>query len=209
MADVRLSPHPQVTLEPTTPPPDPPERRSLVVPLVALLLVVMAVGAVVVGLRWRTDPPSGAETLVTTDGTPPFSGTDISSGAPVALDDFRGRPTLVVFWAHWCPFCQRELPTVQEIWADAGERFNVVTASVEIGRQAATVDYADPATFVRTTGMTMPSVADTSGRLQSAWKVTSFPTMFVLDADGNVVDAFEGARPRAEITAALERARGT
>ena len=30
-----------------------------------------------------------------------------------------GRPKIVLFLAHWCPFCQAEVPVVQD-WLDAG-----------------------------------------------------------------------------------------
>ncbi len=32
-------------------------------------------------------------------------------GKIVSSDSFKGKPTLLVFWATWCPTCKEELPT--------------------------------------------------------------------------------------------------
>ncbi len=32
-------------------------------------------------------------------------------GKTVSSDSFKGKPTLLVFWATWCPTCKEELPT--------------------------------------------------------------------------------------------------
>jgi len=33
-----------------------------------------------------------------------------------------GRPTLVVFWASWCPICQEEFPKLHELFEEAKDR---------------------------------------------------------------------------------------
>jgi thiol-disulfide isomerase/thioredoxin len=37
------------------------------------------------------------------------------AGEPVTLSDFQGRPTLLVFWATWCPYCKKLLPGIAEL----------------------------------------------------------------------------------------------
>ena len=63
---------------------------------------------------------------------PTLTGTGID-GEPmtIAADD---GPALVLFVAHWCPHCQREVPVVQE-WVDAGnlpDDVALVTVSTSI-----------------------------------------------------------------------------
>ncbi len=37
------------------------------------------------------------------------------AGEAVTLSDFQGRPTLLVFWATWCPYCKQLLPGIAEL----------------------------------------------------------------------------------------------
>jgi len=48
-----------------------------------------------------------------------YQGTDWTlnnlNGQPVTLSEFKGRPTLLVFWATWCPYCKKLLPGIAEL----------------------------------------------------------------------------------------------
>lgn len=39
-----------------------------------------------------------------------------NEGAQVQLSDYKFRPKVVVFWASWCPDCQKELPIIQRLY---------------------------------------------------------------------------------------------
>jgi len=36
-------------------------------------------------------------------------------GKAITLSDFQGKPTILVFWATWCPYCKKLLPGIQEL----------------------------------------------------------------------------------------------
>ncbi len=36
-------------------------------------------------------------------------------GKPITLSSYQGRPTLLVFWATWCPYCKKLLPGIAEL----------------------------------------------------------------------------------------------
>ncbi len=40
-----------------------------------------------------------------------------SRGAPVALQDYVGKPLVINLWATWCPPCRREMPVLAEAQA--------------------------------------------------------------------------------------------
>jgi len=48
-----------------------------------------------------------------------YHGTDWTlknlAGESVTLSDYQGRPTLLVFWATWCPYCKKLLPGIAEL----------------------------------------------------------------------------------------------
>ncbi len=36
-------------------------------------------------------------------------------GKAITLSDFQGKPTMLVFWATWCPYCKKLLPGIEEL----------------------------------------------------------------------------------------------
>lgn len=55
----------------------------------------------------------------TTSQTSDYQGTDWTlnnlAGEPITLSAYQGRPTLLVFWATWCPYCKKLLPGIAEL----------------------------------------------------------------------------------------------
>ena len=37
-------------------------------------------------------------------------------GKEISLSQFKGKPTMVVFWATWCPPCRREIPLLKDLY---------------------------------------------------------------------------------------------
>ena len=37
------------------------------------------------------------------------------NGEPITLSSFQGQPTLLVFWATWCPYCKKLLPGIAKL----------------------------------------------------------------------------------------------
>ena len=43
-------------------------------------------------------------------------------GQPVSVEQFRGKPLVLNFWATWCPPCRAELPELERIYKDYKDR---------------------------------------------------------------------------------------
>ena len=73
----------------------------------ALALTACAAGA---GFAWwRLHPREAQSPALAAFWASRFEG---PNGEVVAMEQFRGRPLLVNFWATWCPPCVRELPMI-------------------------------------------------------------------------------------------------
>ena len=149
------------------PPPKPAERRRTL-PLVGILIAVVAVllvGALVFNAMTKDDASADVEQTrpVTVEGAalPRFDGTAaqdpgigaeapvltgqgfdggaITIGGPQTGSD--GRPTLVMFVAHWCPHCQREVPLVVGWRADGTIPSDIDLVAVSTGVDPAYPNY--------------------------------------------------------------------
>lgn len=95
-----------------------------------------------------------------------------------------GRPTLLVVWATWCQPCRKELPEIQQ-FARANPGIRVVTVNLGDDRESVT-------TFLDELNVDLATVIDTEGRLTSATKVASVPSLAMLAATGEVVARHTG-----------------
>jgi cytochrome c biogenesis protein CcmG/thiol:disulfide interchange protein DsbE len=106
-------------------------------------------------------------------------------GGEVTLSDFRGQPIVLNFWATWCPPCRAEVPALQA----ASESFagEAVILGVDVGENPATVQR-----FAEEHGVTYPVALDQSAQVAQAYRVRAFPTTYLIDERGVVVEIFTG-----------------
>ena len=116
--------------------------------------------------------------------------------APVALDDYVGRPALVVFWADWCVYCRRELPELQSLHESC-------FVPNDIGLVGVVVEHSDPlpnarasaASFSEGYGFTFGSGFDYEDRVTSRYlPVIGTPSYAFVDAKGRLAGVSVGAR---------------
>lgn len=104
-------------------------------------------------------------------------------GKQISLSDYRGKVVFLNFWATWCPPCQREMPEIQKLYEkykDSGD-VAVVTVVMPGGKE---MDESGIKNFLKEKGFTMPVIFD-DGRLSSEYQITSLPTTYMLDRDGD------------------------
>ena len=115
-------------------------------------------------------------------------------GAPVAIEP-TGRVQMVIFAAHWCPHCQREIPLIQD-WVDGGglpDDVDIVTVST--GIEPTAPNYPPEAWFERE-GWTAPGHRRRDRiRSRQAYGLASYPYFVILDGAGNVFARFVGEIP--------------
>jgi cytochrome c biogenesis protein CcmG, thiol:disulfide interchange protein DsbE len=154
---------------------------------VALLVVV---ALVVIELA------SGGGSPQTGRAAPPLP-TSVLSPPGTSLEELRGRPALIDFFASWCDPCAEEAPTLRKLSAALGGRAAVVAVDWD--------DADGPArAFVRKHGWTFPVLSDPNGTVGESYGVsTGLPTSFVLDPRGRIVASFRGPQSVATLRQAL------
>ena len=109
---------------------------------------------------------------------------------PISLADYHGKVVFLNFWATWCPPCQREMPEIQKLSEkyQNSEDIAILTVVMPGGQE---MDAAGIKKFLKEKGFTMPVIFD-DGRLSSSFQITSLPTTYMLDRDGNVYGSVVG-----------------
>ena len=104
-------------------------------------------------------------------------------GREIGLDAFRGKWTLVNFWATWCAPCRAEMKDLDELEAKlGGDRFVVVALSAD--RQGLPVVEA----FYKEIGVArLGRYVDPTMKSARAFRAVGLPTTVLLDPEGREV----------------------
>jgi thiol-disulfide isomerase/thioredoxin len=128
---------------------------------------------------------------------PGFS-TTTETGAPFTLAGQRGKVVLLNFWATWCAPCRVEMPEFEKAYAANPGLIIVGVNDAQTAR--------DIAGFRAEFGLSFPLLLDADARVQNLYAVQSYPTTYVLDRDGVIVDHHFGALTADQIGSLVSRA---
>ncbi len=104
------------------------------------------------------------------------------------LSDYKGKTVFLNFWATWCPPCKAEMPDIQKLYEtydQEGEEALIVLGVAAPG-QWQEQDEEGVKAFLEDKGYTYPVLMDSSGNTFLQYGISSYPTTFMIDRDGNV-----------------------
>ncbi|MDD3312296.1 TlpA disulfide reductase family protein [Pseudodesulfovibrio sp.] len=112
-----------------------------------------------------------------------------SAGLDAYLKAHAGKPTLLIFWATWCPSCKQALPEMEGLAGSRGDKANIMAVSLDedLGQLKAYLDQHPMKMAVFSGGRAM---AERFG-------VEAIPTLVIFDKLGNQIFGKPGAFPQA------------
>jgi peroxiredoxin/uncharacterized membrane protein YphA (DoxX/SURF4 family) len=146
-----------------------------------------AAGGQLVALQDRAPRPNGTGSrpsgATIGDPAPDFSLPDLE-GKTVSLSDFRGHPTLVLFWNTGCGFCQQMLPDLKT-WEGARTASSPQLLVVSPG----SVDDN------RAMGLRSPVLIDATFSVGSRYGAAGTPMAVLVDAEGRIASEMAAGAP--------------
>jgi len=110
------------------------------------------------------------------------------SGVQQLIAANKGKVTLIMFWATWCPACKTELPVLEQLRAKyPKDKLDILALSVDDTDQAMH-EYlkARPTTL---------TVLMAKGDVSTEFGVRSIPSLVIFDGEGQVAFNSAGAYP--------------
>ncbi len=99
-------------------------------------------------------------------------------GAVFNFPDSLEGPTIILFWASWCPYCKALMPHLQSILDEYPGRVQVVALNFK--------DDDDPAAYLAQRGYDFRLILR-SEEVAKSWGVKGTPGLFLADPSGRVV----------------------
>ncbi|MBE7439457.1 MAG: TlpA family protein disulfide reductase [Spirochaetales bacterium] len=121
---------------------------------------------------------------------PPFELEDLQ-GRKVSLSDFSGKKTVLYFMAPWCSICKISFPALQALGQAAGGNIHVVAIALSYQNPGEVADFAGDVSFPVLLGK------DSTGQ---DYRITAFPTLYVINADGQIASRSLGLATTAFMT---------
>lgn len=104
------------------------------------------------------------------------------------LADYKGKTIFLNFWATWCGPCKAELPDIQKLYEKYSEETEeeVVVLGVAGPKMGNEKTEEEIIEFLEENELTYPVLMDTDWTLFQRYGISSFPTTFMIDKEGNV-----------------------
>jgi thiol-disulfide isomerase/thioredoxin len=199
--------------------------------IVGAIIAIVIGGAAIVAISSsgsKSDTATGAvsefsDITVTGDALPAFDSvstaidTAIGMPAPVIsgkgftgtsiTTEGTGTPMLVVFLAHWCPHCQREVPLLVQWEKDGKTPTGIDVIAVATGTDPANPNYPPSEWLAREQFPALwPVIADSKDKAAAnAFGLSGYPYFVLVDAQGNVFKRASGEVAMDDLTAMINQ----
>ena len=108
-----------------------------------------------------------------------------------------GKPALINYWFSNCQPCKREMPALQDAFAQYGAQINFIGINTQDSPEVAS-------SFVEDLGIDYEILRDPNGESVVANGVSTFPTTFFVNAAGTIIKQVAGELTADDIASALK-----
>ena len=155
--------------------------------LTAIVVMILTSGLLITGCTAGSEP----STAVIGQAAPNFELQNLD-GQSVSLNDLKGKPVLINFWATWCGPCVSEMPYIQEIY-DEWSGKGLIVLAINIGDSSSEAEQ-----FLQNHNLSLPVLLDTGKVVARRYNIRGIPTTFFIDKDGIIQEKIIGAFPNKE-----------
>jgi len=170
-------------------------RKSVLV--IAAIVAVGFLGLLVWGMLNR-QPITGLSGVTRVNRAAPDFTLTTFDGTAISMQDLRGKPVVINFWASWCPPCRIEAPLIERTWRSYEKR-GLIVLGVNIQDRK-----EDALSYIREFDVTYPNGPDPTGEISIDYGVSGLPVTFFISGQGEVVRRWVGAIEKPVLISAIE-----
>ena len=163
------------------------EAKIFIIPMIIVILAALVIS----GCGGSTTAP------VVGSRAPDFAASTLD-GETITLDELRGQPVVLKFWATWCGYCRYQMPFFQAAFEERGHEVKFIGINLRESRDKVQQ-------FVEGEGVGFTMALDVDGTVANSYNVRPIPATFFLDEQGIIKEIKIGAfMSQDELMAVLE-----
>jgi thiol-disulfide isomerase/thioredoxin len=110
-------------------------------------------------------------------------------GKKISLNDFKGKPVLITFWATWCESCKEEMPILEKLSQEKREQLTILLIAIDGERKRAAQKIIDQKKI------TLPVLLLLKEKTMDQYGVRGWvPQTYLVDQEGMLVGKIIGQR---------------
>ena len=109
--------------------------------------------------------------------------------------DFKGKKTVYVAWASWCPDCQQELPILNELRKDYQDTIEFVPVNLLVKGETPEKGQS----YLKDNQLEFNYYSDKEKNFQKALEIHSIPTMIFVDQEGKIKNVIDEVKDKVTI----------
>ncbi|MBI2108197.1 TlpA family protein disulfide reductase [Candidatus Woesearchaeota archaeon] len=158
--------------------------------LMMLALLSIALSSCLNNGQQQDMPVKAAVAGIEKGNIPPDFEVKTIDGSTLTLSQLKeqGKPTLLFFWATWCPSCAEDFAVAKKIYPEYADKINYVAIDLDTTEDIAMIrEYADKL------GINGIRFAEGNAKVLSDYRILSTTTKYALDKDGILLYKGSGA----------------
>jgi thiol-disulfide isomerase/thioredoxin len=153
-------------------------------------LIFITVGILSFVIFWGAITKRSPE--LSEDAQAPDFALEMLEGRTLQLSELRGRKIVLNFWASWCAPCRKEMPDLERVHRQYGDRVTVVGINIQEDRSSVE-------RFLQEVPVSYTIALDPQGVAVRAYRVIAQPATFWIDEHGRIVERKFGAYTPTEL----------
>jgi cytochrome c biogenesis protein CcmG/thiol:disulfide interchange protein DsbE len=164
---------------------------------IAALVIVGFLGLLVWGML-NKQPITGLSGITMVNRPAPDFSLTTFKGTTISLEDLRGKPVVINFWASWCPPCRIEAPLIERTWRAYKNR-GLIFLGINIQDRK-----EDALNYIREFDITYPNGPDPTGEISIDYGVSGLPVTFFVSRNGEVARRWVGAIEKSVLISSIQ-----
>lgn len=115
----------------------------------------------------------------------------------------QGKPVVLNFWAGLCPPCRVEMPDLQEVYEEYGDR--ILLVGLDVGPFVALGSRADGEALLAALAITYPAGTTMDSNVVLDYTLLGMPTTYFISPNGQIVDTWTGLLTKDKLVELVEQ----